>query len=100
MIRRLVVHPRVEMQLRDACIWYDRERAGLGSLFIAEIDQAILALSAGAFLHRVRQIPLGIRWSLTARFPYRLINAVRGDTVLVLAIEHTKQDPSTWSDTP
>lgn len=96
---QLVVHPRVEGQLGEAYLWYERERTGLGAEFIAAIDAAILALNTGPLLHRVRQVPLGIRWAHTARFPYRVIYAIRADTVLVLAVEHTKRDPSDWNDT-
>ena len=95
---RLVVHPRVEAQLGEAYLWYERERTGLGAEFIAAVDAAILALNTGPLLHRVRQIPLGIRWTLTSRFPYRVIYAIRADTVLVLAVEHTKRDLSVWSE--
>lgn len=96
---RLVVHPRVEAQLGEAFLWYERERAGLGAEFIAAVDEAILALSTGPLLHRVRQVSLGIRWTLTARFPYRVIYAVRDDTILVLAVEHTKRAQTIWSET-
>ena len=41
---RLVIRPRAETDLLEARNWYERQRAGLGAEFLAEIDATIQVL--------------------------------------------------------
>jgi toxin ParE1/3/4 len=41
---RLVIRPRAETDLREARNWYENQRSGLGTEFLAEIDTTIQIL--------------------------------------------------------
>jgi len=86
---------RAAMQeARDARIYYDAQRAGLGARFSREV---------AATVRRVCELPLTwpevdppVRRALVNRFPYLLHYAVEGDTILILGVYHGKRRPISW----
>ena len=92
MIVRL--HPEAEGEFRDAVIWYEHQRSGLGSEFILCIDEAV---------ERVRRNPEAypkvhesIRRIVVRRFPFALFYEISSADIRVLAIFHSRRDPSRW----
>lgn len=83
-------------EARDARVYYDAQREGLGARFSREV---------AATVRRVRELPLAwpevdppVRRALVNRFPYLLHYAVEGDTVLILGVYHAKRRPISWRD--
>ena len=88
------LHPEAEGEFRDAVIWYEHQRGGLGSEFILCIDEAI---------ERIRRNPetypkvyKSIRRIVVRRFPFALFYEISGAEIRVLAIFHSRRDPSRW----
>jgi plasmid stabilization system protein ParE len=78
-------------ELEEAALWYEEQLPGLGDAFVGELEQVFeqlseLPLSGPPFRGRLRHRPL-------FTFPYRVVYAVRGDDVLVLAIMHQRRGP-------
>lgn len=92
---RLVARPEAQADIRSARDWYDGERQGLGSEFLAEL---------GRILRRARDMPLqfpevarGLRRALLHRFPYAVYFIAREDgDVVVLVVIHQRRRPAEW----
>lgn len=96
MTYRLVVRRQAKADIREAALWYESQRLGLGRAFVQQID---------ALLDRVRLNPMQyqivhreVRRAVPRRFPYGVFYRVDGADVLVFAIVDLRRDPSIWQD--
>lgn len=87
---RLVIRPRAETDLRKAQDWYERQRAGLGTELLADIDATIQSLIRDPQLHPVYY--RGFRRVLARRFPYKLFYRLEGNRIIVFRILHVRRD--------
>jgi len=78
----------------EAIAYYNEERAGLGFEFADEIKQT---------LERIKNYPEAwtplskrTRRSQVHRFPYSVIYEVRGDFLIIVAIQHNRRKPENW----
>ena len=91
---RLAVSSEAELEIFEAALRYERERARLGLRFETEVN---------AVFERILQNPLqfpeidqGARRALVRRFPYGVFFTVEHDLVTILAVLHLHRDPDTW----
>jgi plasmid stabilization system protein ParE len=87
---RVIILPRVEADLREAQLWYNSQRSGLGEEFLDEVGRAVAALE-----DQPESRPLyykNFRRMLTRRFPYKIFFQVEGDLVVVFRILHVRRD--------
>jgi toxin ParE1/3/4 len=94
------LHSAAERELEDAEEWYERERPGLGSEFVAEVEAALLRVctTPKAFVC-VADLPpqlSEIRRAHLHRFPYHLVYFVHDDAVRILAVAHNHRRPGYW----
>jgi plasmid stabilization system protein ParE len=89
-----VFEPEVQAEVDDAYTWYERQREGLGEEFLDEVQ---------AVLNRIQQDPelraviyRNVRRSFLRRFPYAVYYRIEPDRIAVVAVHHTKRDPSRW----
>jgi toxin ParE1/3/4 len=87
---RLVIRPRAETDLCEARDWYESQRAGLGSEFVAEIDAIMQALVHDPQRHAVYY--RDFRRILARRFPYKLFYRLEDDRIIVFRILHARRD--------
>ncbi|MBI1195643.1 MAG: type II toxin-antitoxin system RelE/ParE family toxin [Gammaproteobacteria bacterium] len=83
-------------ELDEAVAFYERERSGLGRVFLRELRSTLRNIVAfpeawHALSRRTRRCQL-------RRFPYAVIYHVSKDTVLVVAIAHLHRRPEYWKD--
>jgi toxin ParE1/3/4 len=87
---RVTIRPNAEMDLREAWMWYESKRAGLGDQLLIEISAAIHRLETDPerrpFYYR------DFRRLLARRFPYKLFYRVEGRRVIVFRILHAKRE--------
>lgn len=83
-------------EARDARVYYEAQKPGLGSRFAQEL---------AATVRRVRELPLAwpavdppVRRALVNRFPYLVHYAVDSDTILIIGVYHAKRRPIAWRD--
>ena len=90
MSRRVIIRPNAEADVREAWLWYESQRAGLGDELLIDIRAAIRRLENDPerrpFYYR------DFRRLLTRRFPYKLFYRVEGDRVIVFRILHAKRE--------
>ena len=90
----LVFHPDVQGEVGSAYQWYEQQRAGLGDDFLAALEGVYAGLQTTPAMHQV--IYRDVRRALLRRFPYAVYYRAHPDRVEVLAVQHTRRDPSGW----
>ena len=78
----------------EAAKWYERQRAGLGQVFIAEIERCIALAAKDPLQFGV--VEADIRHMVAKRFPYSIYFRVRQNMVVILAVFHGKRAPVNW----
>jgi len=91
MAYKLVIKPDAEKELREALVWYDLQRDGLGSELYYEILEIMEKIKSNPnhFQKRYKDF----RISFTKRFKYGVHYTVEGEVVYVHAILHTSKRP-------
>jgi toxin ParE1/3/4 len=90
------ISPEAERELIDAAIFYaEQESAELGLAFIVEFERALEVLRENPnlgprWLDMTRRFPL-------RRFPYSVLFVVKGAELWVMALEHQRRRPGSWS---
>jgi len=90
----LEFHPAVRDEIDDAHGWYEQRRAGLGSVFLDELQRVLAEITANPA--RYGFAGADIREGPLTRFPYAVYYRVLADRIRVLAVYHTSRDPSRW----
>lgn len=93
MSTEVIVRPAAAADAREAALWYEAKREGLGAEFVLELDVPY---------DRIAQHPLhfpgigeAIRRALLHRFPYA-VYFVTDDVPVVLAVLHQHRKPRAW----
>lgn len=97
---RLALLAEAESELDDAAAWYDDQRPGLGDELLAEVRDALDAITETPdawprWPGAPPRIP-PIRRFVLARFPYSIAYQLHPELIGVLAIAHTKRKPLYW----
>ncbi len=92
----LFVRPEVDADIAEAEAWYEQCEEGLGQDFTRTVRDALRELPKNPLTYRLRHRRLGIRWFYPARFPYRIVYRIEGDSIVVLALVHAKQHDRHW----
>jgi plasmid stabilization system protein ParE len=82
------------MDVADAVVWYEDERAGLGNQLLDEIGLVMERVAHSPF--QFPQIRSEVRRALLRRFPYSVYFRVSDETVDVIAVLYQHRDPKTW----
>ena len=90
----LAFHPDVHDEVDEAYRWYEQQRVGLGDAFLAALDEVFAQLQQTPEAHQV--IYREVRRALPRRFPYGVYYRVHADRVEVIAVQHSRRDPSHW----
>lgn len=94
-MKQVIVRPAAAGDIERAYQWYESQRRGLGEEFLAALrstrDRVLEYPDAFPVLHRDTRRAL-----IPRRFPYGLFYRIYGDTVVVVACMHAKQDPERW----
>lgn len=92
---RLLVRPAAAADIDEAFLWYERQRAGLGSEFLAAVQSALDDVVAHPAKYPV--IHRDTKRALLRRFPYAILYRVYGEVVVVVACMHGRRDPRRWA---
>lgn len=90
---KILIKPEAETEIREAYSWYKDEKEHLGDSFLEALDNLFLDIVRNPNICSVRY--RNIRMGLTNRFPYAVHCIVESDTIVVLAVLHTKRKPRT-----
>lgn len=82
------------IELVDACDWYERQQAGLGLRFRNAVRDATRQIAGAPLLFPVELDE--VRRYVMNRFPYTLRYVLRGDEVWVMTVSHHHRRPDYW----
>jgi toxin ParE1/3/4 len=91
---RIVLDPAAVAEVREAAVFYEDCREGLGQEFLASIEVAFEAIARRPALWR--RLKGRFRRCLVHRFPYGVVYAIEDDVVYVAALMHLKRKPGYW----
>ncbi|MBL0175736.1 MAG: type II toxin-antitoxin system RelE/ParE family toxin [Ignavibacteria bacterium] len=96
MPRVLLLAPEAEEDLSAAHAWYEMQRPGLGSEFLAEVAHVFGVIELFPEQHRV--VRGATRRALLHRFPYCVYYIFGNDLISVTAVMHARRDPRRWEE--
>lgn len=85
-----------QQEINKAFTWFEGRADGQGIAFLDDLDRVV---------HLVRRYPSAspeiepeIRRCLFARLPYSPVYGVENDSIVVVAVAHTRREPNYWVD--
>lgn len=90
----VVLRDEARDELDEAFDYYEGQRTGLGVDFVTRVQEVFDRISANPRLHAVAHAD--IRKAVVTRFPYCVFYREDGTRVEVIAVFHSKRDPSIW----
>jgi len=75
-VLRIRFRPQARAEIREARAWYERQVAGLGRVFIAEVDTTLSFLQLHPQMYAPVSDDSAVRRALLHRFPYSLVYGV------------------------
>ena len=88
--------PEVYDDIKTAYDWYESQRVGLGEDFLLTLEESYVKITRTPKLYQ--GIYKLVRRKLVRRFPYGIFFVIRENTIIVLAILHTKREPQKWQE--
>ena len=91
---RFIYHPEADAEVIESARYYNSRQGGLGGRFLVMVDKAV-----DSILEDPTRLPLvddEVRRCPVDQFPYSIVFAVVGDTVIVIAVAHHSRDPDYW----
>jgi len=93
---RVVLDPLAKAEMREAALFYEDCREGLGEEFLNAVELAFVEIARRPEMWRV--IKGRFRRYLVHRFPYAVIYSIEDDDLYVAAVMHMKRKPDYWQD--
>lgn len=92
----LHVRPEAEVDAFEAASWYEREREGLGSAFLARLDRVFARIESGPLQFSL--VMADVRRALLGRFPFGVFFFVDDHAAVVIAVMHLHRHRNSWQD--
>jgi plasmid stabilization system protein ParE len=80
--------------VREIRRWYEEQRPGLGAAFIQSLEVCVAQIERTPEIWP--RVDGDTRRGRLRRFPYVLYYELHGDDILILAVWHSRRDPSGW----
>ena len=87
-------HRAANSEFIEASAWYEEKRAGLGAEFITEVESCLSV--AAEYPMRYTVVYKEIRRIAVNKFPYNIYFRVETRRIVVLAVFHSRRNPSIW----
>ena len=88
--------PEAQSEMIEAAVYYQRQVAGLGDLFIQEVEKA--AYWIALYPHASSAVRGKVRRKVLFSFPFSLLYRAKEGIVLIIAVAHHKRRPSFWQN--
>jgi plasmid stabilization system protein ParE len=83
-----------EADVREAFLWYEKQREGLGEVFRLHFTEAVVRIGAAPLEIQVRYA--NTRVLFLHKFPYGIHFVLRNDSVVIVAVFHTSMSTERW----
>jgi hypothetical protein len=90
---------RAEIELTEACEWYESQQKGLSAKFRTTISRSLKSILRNPVLYSKRY-DTDLRFMVLDKFPYTIIYWYdeKLNTIFVTSIFHTKRNPERFSE--
>jgi toxin ParE1/3/4 len=85
-----------EADVREAFLWYEEQKAGLGEVFRLHFTEAVVRIGTAPLEIQVRYGSTRIHF--LEKFPCGIHFVIRNDSVLIVAVFHTSMSPERWKE--
>lgn len=85
---------RAELELFDACKWYEKRQKGLSQPFRKAVRNGLNSIASNPLIYSKR-FDTELRYALLYKFPYVIVYWLdeKLDTIFVTSIFHTRRNP-------
>ena len=87
----LIIKPRAVEMAQEAFDWYEEQQAGLGDLFLAELENGFDKLETWPSSYAI--IKKNYRQFILRTFPYAIVYEILNSDVVIYAVFHTSRNP-------
>ncbi|SFV61906.1 Plasmid stabilization system protein [hydrothermal vent metagenome] len=88
--------PEVYEDIKIAYDWYEKQRIGLGEDFLLTLEASYAKIVRMPKAYQ--PIYKTVRRKLTRRFPYGVFFTLQDSQIIIIAVMHTKRNPSDWNE--
>jgi hypothetical protein len=83
-----------ELEIADACRWYEKSRPGLGKIFLDELDNSIDLILNNPFQYAVK-FSEKYRFAVLKKFPYSVAYRIDDDQdfIMIISVFHQHRNP-------
>jgi toxin ParE1/3/4 len=96
MSHNLIIQTLAEVDLAQAAVWYENQRAGLGEEFLEDVHAAMERAAANPRQYPCFRRKPDVRRVLAGRFPYRIFFVLRLDAIIVFRVLHGARHDREW----
>ena len=91
-------HPEARAEFREAALWYEEQRPGLGERFQRTVRRTVDSILTDPL--RFRPVGAGVHVCRVAGFPYQVFYTLEAARALVriYAVMHDKRRPDYWRE--
>jgi toxin ParE1/3/4 len=82
-------HPEARLEYREAAVFYESRRPGLGAAFSLEVEATIRRILEGP--EKWRRLEQDVRTCRTRTFPYTILYSLEADSMLIVAVMHLRR---------
>jgi plasmid stabilization system protein ParE len=93
-VKRLRLTPEAELDLDQAYSWYQAQRPGLATEFLAAVQTCIASIRRHPEAYQL--VDSTMRRALLRRFPYAVFYEVGSVDIVVYAVFHGARNPRAW----
>jgi toxin ParE1/3/4 len=90
----VIIRPEAESEIKEAYLWYEERRTGLGADFILCVEDGLEKIRSNPEMYPV--VYKNIRRLLIRRFPYGIFYLTQLNIIMVLAVFHSQRNPKQW----
>ena len=87
-------HPESRLEYREAAVFYENRRPGLGAGFTMEVEASIKRIINAP--EQFRFVEKDVRICRTRTFPYAILYTIEKGSILIVAIMHMRRQPGYW----
>ena len=87
---QLIFRPEAFIDIKDATVWYEQQKVGLGNEFYLSVQITFEKIHQNPFLFQVNEKQ--IRKAYLNRFPYHIYYFLTGYDIVVLGVLHTSRN--------
>jgi plasmid stabilization system protein ParE len=90
----VVYHNQIPDEINAAVAWYEQQRTGRGSEFMADLQEQLTRIADTPLLYGV--LDRQVRGCPMRHFPYVVYYRLESSRIVIIAVQHGARDPRSW----